>query len=308
VKLVKNFRSHASILQYPNDCFYKNDLEACGNQDTDAFIGSNFLPNPRYPIIFHAIPGLDQREAKSPSFFNVDEVLQVKAYVEKLHRLGVGENHTTQPITLRLSNSTVPDDIGIITPYHGQVLKIRRSLANTAMNRVKVASVEEYQGQVRKKFVNSKGSYPGVQERKVIIISTVRSSRNYIETDLRHTLGFVSHPRRFNGTVCLLSIAECAKPGTVAVTRAKSLLIVVGDPMTLSLDPLWRRFLTLIYRNGGWTGDEIPWDPSNDIEDDELEEATRIGYLDDMRQLAERVEAMTLDAVFVEPDDGDSDS
>jgi len=171
-----------------------------------------------------------------------------------------------------------------------------------------VASVEEYQGQVRKQLPNSKISYPGVQERKVIIISTVRSSRNYIETDLRHALGFVSNPRRFNGMACLSFFTECAKPWTVAVTRAKALLIVVGDPVVLSLDPLWRRFLTLIHRNGGWTGDEIPWDTENDVEDDQLEEITRIGYFDNMRQLAERVEAMTLDAVFVEPDDGDSDS
>lgn len=258
VKLVKNFRSHPSILQYPNDRFYGNDLEACGDRGINAFIGSTLLPNPNYPIIFHAIPGLDQREASSPSFFNVDEVLQVKAYVEEVQRLGA-----------------VPDDVGIITPYHGQVLKIRKALSNSAMSRVKVASVEEYQG----------------QERKVIIISTVRSSRNHIETDLRHTLGFVSHPRRFN----------------VAVTRAKALLIVVGDPTTLSLDPLWRRFLTLIYRNGGWTGDEIPWDPERDTEDDQFEEETRIGVLGNMQRLAERVEAMTLDAVFVEPDDGDGD-
>ena len=129
-----------------------------------------------------------------------------------------------------------------------------------------------------------------------------------METDLRHTLGFVSHPRRFNGMACLLFVTEYTELGTVAVTRAKALLIVVGDPETLSPDPLWRRFLTLIYRNGGWTGNEIPWDAENDIEDDQLEEATRIGRLDDMRQLAERVEAMTLDAVFVEPDDGDDDS
>jgi len=258
VKLVKNFRSHVSILEYPNECFYENDLEACGNEDTDAFIGSTLLPNPRYPIVFHAIPGLDQREAKSPSFFNVDEVLQVKSYVEELHRLGA-----------------VADDVGIITPYHGQVLKIKQSLTNSAMSSVKVASVEEYQG----------------QERKIIIISTVRSRRNYIETDLRHTLGFVSNPRRFN----------------VAVTRAKALLIVVGDPAILSLDPLWRKFLALIYINGGWTGDEIPWDVDDDIEDDQLEEATRIGVLGNMQQLAERAEALTLDAVFVEPDDGDDD-
>lgn len=209
---------------------------------------------------------------------------------------------------MRLNNSIAPDEIGVITPYHGQVLKIRRALANSVMSRVKVASVEEYQGQVRKQLPNSKLSYPGVQERKVIIISTVRSSRNYIETDLRHTLGFISNPRRFNGMACLSFVTECAKPWTVAVTRAKALLIVVGDPVVLSLDPLWRRFLTLIYRNGGWTGDEIPWDTENDVEDDQLEEVTRIGYFDNMRQLAERVEAMTLDAVFVEPDDGDSDS
>lgn len=104
VKLVKNFRSHASILQYPNDCFYGNDLEACGNQDINMFIGSPLLPNPSYPMIFHAVPGLDQREGNSPSFFNVDEVLQVKAYVEELHRLGAGKVH---PSGATLYTSTV---------------------------------------------------------------------------------------------------------------------------------------------------------------------------------------------------------
>ena len=176
------------------------------------------------------------------------------------------------------------------------------------MSRVKVASVEEYQGQVRKADPNPDKAHPGgLQERKIIIISTVRSSRDYIETDLRHTLGFVSHPRRFNGMACLLYAVKCAKLGIVAVTRAKALLIVIGDPGTLSLDPLWRRFLTMIHRNGGWTGDEIPWDPEREVEDDQVEEATRIGILDNMQRLAERVEALTLDAVFVEPDDGDDD-
>jgi helicase MOV-10 len=39
------------------------------------------------------------------------------------------------------------------------------------------------------------------QERRVIIITTVRSSRDYINYDLRYTLGFVANPRRFNGTL-----------------------------------------------------------------------------------------------------------
>jgi hypothetical protein len=46
-----------------------------------------------------------------------------------------------------------------------------------------------------------------LQERKVIIVSTVRSSANQIEFDLRHTLGFVANDRRFNGkpqATCLM--------------------------------------------------------------------------------------------------------
>jgi helicase MOV-10 len=33
-----------------------------------------------------------------------------------------------------------------------------------------------------------------------MILSTVRSSHELLTYDLRHTLGFVSNPRRFNGT------------------------------------------------------------------------------------------------------------
>jgi helicase MOV-10 len=33
----------------------------------------------------------------------------------------------------------------------------------------------------------------------VIIMSTVRSNTNYIESDIRRTLGFVANPQRFNG-------------------------------------------------------------------------------------------------------------
>jgi helicase MOV-10 len=85
VKLSKNFRSHQHILKFPNERFYNGDLEACGDRKTiDFLIGSPLLASPTFPIVFHAITGKDMREASSPSFFNIEEVTQVKDYVQKL--------------------------------------------------------------------------------------------------------------------------------------------------------------------------------------------------------------------------------
>jgi helicase MOV-10 len=86
VKLVQNFRSHPSILSYPSEKFYKSELIPCGDPAvTHSFIGSSHLANRDFPIVFYAISGKDEREASSPSFFNIDEVTQVRTIVEDLH-------------------------------------------------------------------------------------------------------------------------------------------------------------------------------------------------------------------------------
>ena len=85
VKLVKNFRSHQAIIKFPNERFYGGDLEQCGDRKViDFFLNSPLLGSPNFPIIFHAVHGKDDREASSPSFFNIDEVTLVKDYVQKL--------------------------------------------------------------------------------------------------------------------------------------------------------------------------------------------------------------------------------
>jgi helicase MOV-10 len=189
VKLVKNFRSHPAILNFPNEQFYGGDLQPCAPAATiNAFLSSPLLP--KNPVIFHAVTGKDDREASSPSFFNVDEVLQVKSYVQRLTTGGKFKTGKSYYISHRkrciLITYLVADkDIGVITPYHAQCLKIRSVLGRPD---VKVGSVEEFQG----------------QERKVIIVSTVRSSKDFVEYDLRHTLGFVANPRRFNGQFYVL--------------------------------------------------------------------------------------------------------
>ncbi|KAH8804322.1 RNA helicase [Flagelloscypha sp. PMI_526] len=265
VKLVKNFRSHEAILRFPNDQFYKGELERCADRrTTDLYIRSSHVAKPGFPVVFYAISGKDDREASSPSFFNVDEVTQVKACVQQLRADRI----------VKITDN----DIGIITPYHAQCLKIRTSLSEVTAS-VKVGSVEEFQG----------------QERPVIIISTVRSSRDFIKYDLKHTLGFVANPRRFN----------------VAVTRAKALLIVIGDPHVLSLDPLWRSFLNYVYLHGGWKVPDIPWDPEEEVDVDNAvgdhyarlkrEEGQR-----DMNEFARLVESLTLENVE-EGEDGEAE-
>ncbi|KAF9003324.1 RNA helicase [Cyathus striatus] len=250
VKLVKNFRSHSAILKFPNEQFYQGDLEVCAHpRVTDTYLNSSFLPSKRFPVVFHAVHGKDLREASSPSFFNIDEILQVKQYVKQLR----------EDRQFRTSDS----DIGIIAPYHAQCLKIRTALRGVA-DEVKVGSVEEFQG----------------QERKVIIISTVRSSKEFVEYDVRHTLGFVANPRRFN----------------VAITRAQALLIIVGDPQVLALDPLWRSFLNYIH---------LTMAPVDDDARGYAQEIRETAQLD-MNDFARRMEELTLDGID-EEDDGNVD-
>jgi len=81
----------------------------------------------------------------------------------------------------------------------------------------------------------------------------------------------------------------------VAVTRAQALLIVVGDPQVLSLDPLWRSFLNYIHNNGGWTGPSITWDPTVPVDeaggyDKTVREVAKL----DMNEFTRRIETITM--------------
>uniref|UniRef100_A0A0E9XQ88 DNA2/NAM7 helicase-like C-terminal domain-containing protein n=1 Tax=Anguilla anguilla TaxID=7936 RepID=A0A0E9XQ88_ANGAN len=123
-----------------------------------------------------------------------------------------------------------PRDIGIIAPYRKQVQKIQKAIKSVDkelsvlndINELKVGSVEEFQG----------------QERKVILVSAVRSTANYVKLDHQFSIGFLRNEKRFN----------------VAVTRAKALLIVVGNPLILTKDPTWGRFISYCSEMTGYSG------------------------------------------------------
>ncbi len=78
-----------------------------------------------------------------------------------------------------------------------------------------------------------------------MILSTVRSSLGPKGED-----GNASAPFAGSG----LGFLTSAKRFNVAITRAKSLLIVVGDPHLLKRDKNWRALLRHALENGGYVG------------------------------------------------------
>jgi helicase MOV-10 len=114
-KLTHNYRSHASLLQVPSTLFYDSELIASAvKQRSESFIGWRHLPNPNVPLLFHSITFKDEREENSPSYFNAGEASVVVDYVKKVLA------YEKWPVR--------PKDIGIISPYHKQVQKIRTAL------------------------------------------------------------------------------------------------------------------------------------------------------------------------------------
>ncbi|XP_051156788.1 DNA-binding protein SMUBP-2-like [Leptopilina boulardi] len=101
-------------------------------------------------------------------------------------------------------------NIGIITPYALQVDLIRKSLLFDSIN-IEVNTVDGFQG----------------REKEVIILSLVRSN-------LEKELGFLTDFRRLN----------------VAVTRARRLLVVIGNSETVEKNDMLASLLTHIGENG----------------------------------------------------------
>ena len=111
-KLVNNYRSHRAIIEIPKQLFYDNELNECAGDFRNVMLGWEELPNGGFPIIFHPVFGKDEREAESPSFFNVSEVETIQKYLAKL----LNENERSKGL-----KHLQPEMVGIISPYKRQV-------------------------------------------------------------------------------------------------------------------------------------------------------------------------------------------
>ncbi|EFA02630.2 putative RNA helicase armi-like Protein [Tribolium castaneum] len=244
-KLVKNYRSHKVIIDQPNKLFYDDELESAGDNLINAALNWEHLPNRQFPLIFHSVVGIDQREKTSPSFFNIQEVQIVMDYLNKL-------------IGCKMQGISINEDhIGVVTPYKKQAEKIRHScLKKKYSESLMVGTVEQFQG----------------QEKLIIIISTVRSKSDLIKFDLKFHLGFLNNPKRFN----------------VAITRAKALLIIVGNPNILQHDNYWRSMISYCENNNALIGDKFVFDNSGDTKMDDLIRQAQVMTITDGPSLEER--------------------
>ena len=188
--LTTQYRMHPAISKFPNQQFYSNKLiDGVNSKERPAPAGL-LWPDWENPVAFVPINGGETVSPDGTSRENPLEVSWVLKILEDL--LEAGE--LTQK------------DIGIITPYAGQVRAIRNSMSEQ-LDDVEVRTVDGYQG----------------REKEVIIFSCVRSNPE-------KNVGFLSESRRLN----------------VALTRAKRGLIVIGDPDTLRSDKNWKAWLDYI--------------------------------------------------------------
>lgn len=199
-ELVYNYRNLPSVLQLFNDRFYGGRLvSSLANpllHHGILHLASRTMPPSEHRsidqgVFFLSVVGEAKRRVGDPSWYNRSEALVVLDTVDKLRQLGIN----------------VEQDVAVLSPYQGQVRYLRTQLVATGLQRCRVATVEEFQG----------------QECAVVILSTVRSVPSFGEITEKMDLGFINDPRRTN----------------VALSRAQCMLVVVGNAPILAQDPLW---------------------------------------------------------------------
>ncbi|KXZ45751.1 hypothetical protein GPECTOR_51g737 [Gonium pectorale] len=238
------YRMHPDIAAFPSAAFYGARLRSAPSPRDRRPPQAFPWPNPKVPVCFIPVRGVESRTAAANdgatpggstgfSYQNDLEASAVAGVVGALLAPGGGLRG--------------PGDIGIITPYNGQVRCLQQLLtrgsrlprSSAGGGAARPASFlrsspalddDDAPGAAaREDAVLEIKSVDGFQgrEKEVIVFSAVRSNPD-------GRLGFVSDPRRLN----------------VAITRAKRGLVVVGNPDTLSTDRLWTRWLRWVESRG----------------------------------------------------------
>jgi len=112
-----------------------------------------------------------------------------------------------------LALGVAPADVAVISPYDGQVQRLRALLAARVEQGLEVDTVDGFQG----------------REKEAVVVSLTRANE-------AGEVGFLADVRRMN----------------VALTRARKKLVVVGDGATVARHPFYERFLQHAQATGAW--------------------------------------------------------
>ncbi|XP_076753698.1 putative helicase with zinc finger domain [Xylocopa sonorina] len=166
------------------------------------------------PLTFYAVQGMEVQDAHSTGYANMSEVYELVNRVQELRNSWPTERWGTYN----------EKSIGVLAYYAEQVQRIRAELREYRLSDVSVERVLNVQG---KQFT-------------AVFISTVRTRhccRYSAERNVKD-YGFLTNPRLLNA----------------AITRAKCLVAVVGDPIALftigSCRKLWQRYLNVADLHG----------------------------------------------------------
>ena len=152
------------------------------------------FPEQSFPLVFLVSRGNDELYISGRSSFNRNECLMVIDTIKTMLNAGITQ-----------------EQIGVITPYYGQVQYLLQLAETEGFVDIEISTVDGYQG----------------REKDYIIFSTVRSNKS-------RQLGFLRDQRRMN----------------VSLTRAKYGMVVIGNPDTLCSSAMWNSYLYYLNRHG----------------------------------------------------------
>lgn len=216
------YRMHNAIMGFSNQYFYDGALKA---HETVGMRRLNADPAAAedvfHPVLFIDTAGTGFEEkinrstgkdsSRYQSKYNPDEALLVREHLVKLLR------HLSADSALQTTLPLLPG-IGILSPYREQVNFLEEMIRADADLAPLLTPNAQSPGP-QQLTINTIDGFQG-QERDVIYISLVRSNA-------KNDIGFLSDYRRMN----------------VAMTRARKLLVVIGDSATIGNNPFYARFL-----------------------------------------------------------------
>uniref|UniRef100_A0A8C4NR39 Probable helicase with zinc finger domain n=1 Tax=Dicentrarchus labrax TaxID=13489 RepID=A0A8C4NR39_DICLA len=220
ILLCENYRSHEAIINYTSELFYDGKLMASGKQPSH----KDF-----YPLTFFTARGEDVQEKNSTAYYNNAEVFEIVERVEELRK--------KWPVAWgKLDEGS----IGVVSPYADQVFRIRAELRKKRMHEVSVERVLNVQGkQFRVLFLSTVRTRHTCKHKQTAIKRKEQLVEDSTE-DLDY--GFLSNYKLLN----------------TAITRAQSLVAVVGDPIALCsvgrCRKFWEHFVSICHENSSLHG------------------------------------------------------